>query len=132
MGRLESKSVAELKKIAQRYHNKYVRYVDNHKPCISCDGWGEKDAGHYISVGMCDAMRFDYENVHGQCQSCNRFKGGNQLKYRFGLIRRYGEYYVKKIEERYLMFKSTFHKWDRHTLLEIIKERKEKIKRWEK
>jgi hypothetical protein len=48
-------------------------------------------------------MRFDYDNIHGQCTYCNRYLEGNTINYRFGLIKRYGKKYVESLEKRQLL-----------------------------
>lgn len=116
----KEKTLGQLKKIAQRNVNKYIRERDAFSGCISC-GRPVTDAGHYISVKLCDAMRFDDDNIHGQCAYCNRFLEGNTVEYRMGLIERYGEEYVTSLEERYLQHKRTLHKWDRFTIDQINK-----------
>lgn len=66
--------------------------------CISC---GEVkpfdmfDAGHFVSRN-CMPLRFDEDNVHAECSSCNRFQGSHLLGYRKNLILKLG----RKIVER--------------------------------
>jgi hypothetical protein len=80
---------------AIREFNRYIRLRDAHLPCISCGalpGTFKLTAGHYITAGSCSALRFDEQNVHGQCWwNCNRNKSGNITKYREGIIKRFGE-----------------------------------------
>lgn len=75
--------------------NRYIRLRDANLPCISCGalpGTFKLTAGHYITAGSCSALRFDEQNVHGQCWwNCNRNKSGNIVKYREGIIKRFGE-----------------------------------------
>ena len=69
--------------------------------CISCskvDNYKYFDAGHYIAVGTDRALKYNEINVNAQCRSCNSFKSGNLISYRQGLIRKYGEDIVKKLE----------------------------------
>lgn len=56
------------------------------------------DAGHYIPVGSDRALKFNEVNVNSQCDSCNRHKSGNLIKYRMGLVKKYGEEIVKGLE----------------------------------
>ena len=46
------------------------------------------------------ATRYDEKNCNAQCVECNRFRGGNSEGYRLGLIEKYGESEVEKIEMR--------------------------------
>lgn len=80
--------------------NPYIRERDN-------EAWGGKsisdngrisDAGHYYSVGAKPGLRFCVQNIHGQSASGNRFKGSDAINYRAGLVRRYGEAYVKELD----------------------------------
>lgn len=81
--------------------NPYIRERDN-------EAWGGKsisdngrisDAGHYYSVGAKPGLRFCVQNIHGQSASGNRFKGSDAINYRAGLVRRYGEAYVKELDQ---------------------------------
>lgn len=80
---------------------------DNSKGCISCgmflhqikdDFLTRFDGGHYKSVGAHPELQLNLMNIHGQCRSCNGFKGGCPDEYRKGLILRYGENLVDKLE----------------------------------
>lgn len=79
-------------KMLQVIFNTYIRERDKGKPCISCPRTltGKYDAGHYFSVGGNPGMRFDEENVHGQCVYCNQHNHGNILEYQKGLAKRIG------------------------------------------
>lgn len=107
------------KKLKEELHA-WIRNVrDAKQPCISCDkpynysgkdlggGW---DAGHYCSVGAHKEMQFIPENIHRQCKHCNtqgKGLGGNYVNYRIGLIKRYGQAYVDKLEGPQVMPKYT-------------------------
>jgi hypothetical protein len=69
--------------IFQKVFNTYIRTRDNDKNCISCDKKliGKFDAGHFFSVGAYPNLRFNENNVHGQCVHCNRDKHGNVKEY---------------------------------------------------
>ena len=73
----------EWQKEAQDAFNKWVRERDHGKPCISCGETnppdlhgGQWDAGHFISVGAHPELRFEEQNCHRQCKSCN---GGSRF-----------------------------------------------------
>lgn len=85
----------------------YVRMRDYGKPCISCNGSHKTtdslrghmtDGGHYRSVGSAKHVRFHLLNINGQCVSCNRDLSGNCVEYRKGMILKYGEDRVLKLE----------------------------------
>lgn len=76
----------------QKIFNKYIRLRDKDKPCISCGCSlvGKYDAGHYFSVGAYPNIRFNEDNVHGQCVACNQHKHGNTIEYSLSLPMRIG------------------------------------------
>jgi hypothetical protein len=81
----------------------YIRLRDSNGDtfrCISCGQvkpMSQCQCGHYISRAHM-ATRFDENNCNGQCVSCNIFKSGNVVEYRFGLIDKYGEEVVNQLE----------------------------------
>ena len=103
------KTLNDYKKEAQKWVNLYVRNRDKDKKCISCDKplSGKFDAGHYYSVNSSSFLRYNLDNIFGQCTPCNRFLSGNLIEYRKNLIKRIGpeklEYLdsVCKNEKRY-------------------------------
>jgi len=105
---------------AQKVFNAWIRKRDEYKGCISC-GSEIDHAGHYFSAGHYSALRFEETNVHGQCLRCNNFMHGNLINYRFGLITRYGEDYVKELESKSI---NKLKKWSREELEDIVKKYK--------
>lgn len=77
----------------QKVFNKAIRLRDINKPCISCNGPLGKnfDAGHYFTVGAYPNLRFNEDNVHGQCVACNQHKHGNISEYAINLPIRIGQ-----------------------------------------
>jgi len=68
--------------------------------CISCDEtkpYEQADCGHYINRQHM-ATRYHEMNCSAQCRKCNRFLEGNIIKYRKGLLKRYGEEAVDILE----------------------------------
>jgi hypothetical protein len=86
------KSVSHWRRDLQQSFNAYIRARDKHRPCISCDRplTGKFDAGHFYSVGAYPNLRFNENNVHGQCVECNQHKHGNLIEYSFRLPFRIG------------------------------------------
>lgn len=117
-------------KIAQQVFNKYIRLRDKDRGCISCGKTlkGKFDAGHYFNANNHWAVRFDEDNVHGQCVECNRWKHGNLLNYKDGLIERIGH---ERINALSIYLKQT-RKYSIEELKEIISTYKQKIKEFEK
>ena len=86
---------------AQRAFNAYIRARDQGKPCISCGALTELEAGHYLSIGARPELRFNENNVQGQCNHCNVTLSGNQKNYRIGLIGRIGYKAVLELERNH-------------------------------
>ncbi len=84
-------TVSELTKKAQKEFNSFIRERDKDKPCISCEKElvGKFDAGHYFNTQY-SSVRFDENNVHGQCVNCNYHKHGALLEYQVGIEKRIG------------------------------------------
>lgn len=86
------RSLGDWKKILQTTFNRFIRIRDAKKGCISCGANlnGKFDAGHFFSVGSYPNLRYNEDNVHGQCVKCNMYLHGNLSNYRDGLIARIG------------------------------------------
>jgi hypothetical protein len=112
-------------KILQVLVNRYIRKRDLAKPCISCNKpLGSKfDAGHYFPTTV-PSLRFDEDNIHGQCVFCNQHQHGNISNYRLGLIDRFGVEFVDNLEAR----KNIEKKYTIFELKELIIVYKEKSK----
>ena len=83
--------------------NALVRKRDKGKSCISCGATGVYlQAGHYIAVGQCQSLRYNLDNIHGQCVKCNCMNAGTQEMeeaFRRGLIPRVGLARILEMEE---------------------------------
>jgi hypothetical protein len=106
-------SINHNEKAVWRVFSKFIRARDanwqGYCQCISCStqkNWKEMDAGHYISVGSDRALKYNELNVNAQCTSCNKFKSGNLINYRRGLISKVGEKEVERLEQSHF-FKTT-------------------------
>lgn len=128
--RYSTKSIPDLIKIATKYFNRYIRLrdtQDNYFVCISCNqpkSLDKLEAGHYLSAGHNGIVRFNEDNVHGQCHRCNFHLHGNQSNYRIGLIKKIGNERVEMLESLSRMR----HKWSREGLINVIVTYKEKSK----
>lgn len=126
---LETKS--EVLKACQIVFNTYIRLRDKDKNCVSC---GKKlvgndvNASHFFSVGAYPNLRFNEDNVHNSCISCNQHKHGNQKEYDLRLPNRIGvERYNKLLEDRNKPLKISLDE-----LKELIYIYKQKIKELKK
>lgn len=86
------KSVSQYRRELQKIFNEFIRLRDRHQPCISCGKTlpAKYDAGHFYSVGSYPNLRFNEDNVHGQCVECNQHRHGNLLEYAPRLTERIG------------------------------------------
>lgn len=95
------KSLSDYERDAKKSFQKWIRLRDSKLPCISCgnlktDDWA---GGHYFPAGIYSGLMFDERNCHKQCNThCNKYLSGNLIEYRKGLIKRYGEEFVVKLE----------------------------------
>lgn len=125
----ELMTVQDYIKIAQQVFNKYINLRDKGKPCISCGKriTGRVNASHYYNANNHWNLRFNENNVHSSCITCNQYLSGNLTQYRFGLVERLGE---RLVEELDVEAKKT-RKFSIEELKEIIATYKKKIKELE-
>ena len=125
---MKKKTLPKLKADCQKIFNEYIRLRDSGKPCISCGGDGEMQAGHYYSVRGYDGLRFDEDNVFCECVRCNCFDESHLIGYGSNLINRIGIDRYKALQERAILYKKFGKKWSRSEIEEMIKIYKEKLK----
>jgi hypothetical protein len=85
--------------------SEYVRlrdFIRNNGKCATCntvvDHWREFDAGHFCPAGECGwKLRFDVENIAGQCRKCNRFGHGRLADFVFYLDKLHRTGYAKQL-----------------------------------
>jgi hypothetical protein len=100
------KGSADYRKDLQVVINAIIREIDAGHNCIS-SGRPYKtndQAGHYYSVGAYPNLRFNLHNIYSQSVADNLYKSGNQIGYTKGLIREFGEDWLKlvtKLPEEY-------------------------------
>lgn len=133
---MKQKTISQLKKDADKYFSRYVRYRDGEKrsdgwyvECITCSvvkPISEMQAGHFVSRRV-NALRFEEENVNAQCVSDNLFKQGEQYLYAKALDLKYGDGKAEELMNR----RFETHKFSRAELEEIIHDAKEQIKYYE-
>lgn len=78
--------------------NEISRLIDFGQSCIATGNFGKMNGGHYISVGANRTTALNLHNIHIQSFESNHHRSGDQIKYRFGLIERYGNDYFDFIE----------------------------------
>lgn len=110
--------------------NAYIRERDKDQACICCGKplgesklGGGFDCGHYRSTGSAPHLRFNEDNAHGQTKFCNRYRAGNAINYRFGLIKRIGLERVEALEAD-----NEPRKWTIDELKELKQKYKDKLK----
>jgi hypothetical protein len=113
-------------KLAQQVFNKYINARDRGKNCISCFKpiKGRVNASHYYNANNHYSLRFDEDNVHSSCITCNQFLSGNLIQYRKGLLERIGEAKISRLDE----LSNVTRKFTKEELKELIIEYKERIK----
>jgi len=87
----------------------FVRTRDGNR-CITCGrhatGSGYQ-AGHFIPACICgDDLKYDEENVNGQCYHCNINLGGLQAVYERKLIQKIGKARVNRLWRIYRQSKN--------------------------
>jgi hypothetical protein len=126
MAKLKDKTLSQLKAIAVRHFHKFIRTRDKDQPCISCGKYTTLQAGHFYSAGYHPSVKFNEDNVHGQCKRCNYFLSGNLLPYKENLLKKIGQERFDKITLSIQMTKKFGFKWNRLYLLDIIDKYKNK------
>lgn len=108
---------------------KFIKLRDG-PTCWTCGKKGlvgsDFQGGHFIrdSVGGV-ILRYDENNIHPQCMSCNIFKGGNEGEYTMKMLDEYGKEFV---EEMFRLKHQAKTKWSLQDYKEKIEYYKEKIK----
>ena len=111
--------------------NKFIRLRDERKGCISCVDGAVENAGHYHGTGAYPqpSMRFNEDNVHGQCIYCNMNLEGNRKGYEKGLIKRFGKQILEKLDVQRSLPQTT---WTNFEFEAMIKNYQQKVKELEK
>lgn len=130
-------TVAKVKKEADKWFSKYVRYRDAEKrpdgwyaQCITCPlikPISQMQAGHFVTRRV-TSLRYDELNVNAQCLGCNMFKAGEQYAYSINLDLKYGDGTAKALHDR----RNETHKLTLLELEEVIHDSKEQIAFYEK
>jgi hypothetical protein len=124
--KVSKKSMKQLRAELRRITHKIVRLSS--PTCYTCDKhierWQEREAGHYFTQGAHGSVKFDWDNIRTQCNSCNQHKSGNLNEYAYRLRRELGNERFEALEER----AHQIIKFNREELQTLIEERKETLK----
>lgn len=118
--RLLTKSIPELKTLATKVFNAWIRERDKEAGCISCPNGKPEQAGHFFSGGHNSGLRYNTDNVHGQCTRCNLYLSGNLLWYEQGILKRIGKERVHRLKDKAAYYKRNGYKHSREVLIDII------------
>lgn len=121
-----TESLPELLERAQKTFNAWIRKRDRANDrtttCISCGLWKsnkDMDAGHFFPSTY-SFLRFNVDNVHAECNVCNRMDDNHLEGYKTRLIAKIGLERFKWLEKN----RNKKFKWDRAELLTIIEKYK--------
>lgn len=117
-------------KLTTKVVHEYIRLRDKGKKCITCNSLliDNYDAGHCYHASKSNALRFDFDNIHGQCMKCNRYEDGKFEVYINNLPDRIGRARFNALMSSYKFSLKYIHKWDAFALKEIRQEVAERIK----
>jgi hypothetical protein len=126
----EKKGIAGALLITKTVVHAYVRKRDEGKNCISCNcQWNnEFQAGHYYAAGSFETLRFNLDNISGQCKQCNLHLEGNFQNYTLNLPKRIGSDRFDNLVKLAEIDKQFSKVWN----LENLKEIRENIKKLNK
>ena len=102
----KKKTTAKLKQDLQKLFNKRIRERDSDGITFTCISCGQTkpveqmNAGHFFAVGGYDGLRFDEDNVHGECVYCNCFNESHLIKYTINLQGKIGMTRFNKLLEK--------------------------------
>jgi hypothetical protein len=126
----EKKGIAGALLITKTVVHAYVRKRDEGKNCISCNcQWNnEFQAGHYYAAGSFETLRFNLDNISGQCKQCNLHLEGNFQNYTLNLPKRIGSDRFDNLVKLAEVDKQFSKVWN----LDNLKEIRENIKKLNK
>lgn len=102
--RYKGRSISWLEDKLQDLVNAKVRKRDSANGffiCISCQELKpvkQLNAGHYFEKSVYKSVRFDLDNIFGQCVRCNKYLSANLIPYRANLLLKIGEQRLKQLE----------------------------------
>ncbi|MEI6567639.1 MAG: recombination protein NinG [Verrucomicrobiota bacterium] len=134
---LLSKSLPALLELATEHFNLFIRNRDrlegNRFHCPTCnktkrieviDGKSNYQACHCFPAGFYPELRFNENNVFGGCLACNFYRHGSSYTYNEWVRERIGEEEYQKLKDLTSYRERNGWKWDRFSVMEIIKKYK--------
>jgi len=127
---IEQKGRTNLKNalnLTKQVVHEYVRKRDAGKPCVSCNEPWRPDfqAGHYHKAELFETLKFNLDNIHGQCPGCNIFKEGNLEQYNINLPLRIGAERFSNLQALAQIDKHQSKVWN----IENLKQIRESVKK---
>ena len=93
------KSITVLHRELRTILQKIARHIDKGLPCICTgDHHDAYDGGHFFSAGAYPQVQHNLHNIHKCSVVSNRWRSGDENRYRYGLIDRYGQTYFDAID----------------------------------
>lgn len=121
---MKKPTIPKLKGKLQLKFNKFIRERDGDDNgmglCISCGTWQKLQAGHYFAVSGYDGLRFDEDNVHGECSRCNCWDESHLIPYGRNLLEKIGQERYNALLERADDYKKNGNRWQRADLEEMM------------
>lgn len=96
--KVKHKTMGKLKAECQKQCNAYIRLRDHGKRCVSCNEFKVLQAGHYYAVKGYDSLRFNTDNIHGECAYCNGFNESHLIGYGKNIEKRIGRHAVVDLD----------------------------------
>ena len=92
--------------------------------CISCNAPYSDDfqAGHFYPAGSFETLKFNLDNIHGQCVQCNLYHSGAFENYSLNLPKRIGLERYQSLVKLAEIDKQFSKVWTVEKLKEIHKE----------
>lgn len=92
-------TLSEWKALLQIVINQIVRLIDLNVGCIATGAkTGKFNAGHYVSRGSNDTIRFNLHNIFLQSEHSNSYNSGDTIRFQEGLKKIYGPEYFEYVE----------------------------------
>ena len=88
----DSNDLKKAKTVTKVVVHSYIRKRDKGKPCISCGcDWNDTfEAGHHYKSETFETLKYNLDNINGQCFYCNNRLEGNFEYYALNLPKRIG------------------------------------------
>lgn len=110
--------------------NEIARLIDYNQPCIATGSFnGKMSGGHFWSVGSNRTTCLNLHNIHVQSFHSNSALGGDNIRYREGIIKTYGLTYMEQIEALRLLKPLKLSKEDLIDIKKVASEIRNDLKR---